>query len=490
MGRQKFTINGERLKSLRDEKCKTQLTIARELHAKLGIKTKPSDKLLLTSYQRNERTGNITRQRANALAEILGVPLKVLQGEKPAEENQQELEIPDTWEYQRQIERTIREALERGGNTLLEHALQHELDHTFMTGTPAENRNDAIRYLAQDIATRIEAVQLIRNENEIAELSRLTGLSEKELLRPANVEGIWFINIQYRYGQQHSEGSNYHSEVTQRASWARNIIEEHLKKLMEEFSCSDDSICLTQNGFWYRIEIRTTRVRMTIRIDLVRCLPDAKGLRWVKPSWRDEFLIRDPLGYWAKENFNFVTDFNGKQLPSGDIRNLRLLLTEYNLNDRWSPRPTGRMVISGNLGEMNDEMLTSFQNEGQAHLAVLNWLTNDLKYTLARLLADYPRECWSVRDLSIDLDENRSKDRKRPLSERYLGKKYSIELVEQVGEDKFQSVPWREKDRKALEESIIKMLDAPNDPAWTTDEPRRTFPPTAANHSSATCIAR
>jgi len=480
MGRQKFTIDGKRLKSLREEKCKTQLTIAKELYAKLGIKTNASDKLLLTSYQRNERTGNITRQRANALAEILGVQLEVLQGERPSGEDKQDIDIPDSWEYLQQIERTIREALEEGENPILQQALQKTFDETTFTSNSAEeNHEDAIRYLAEDIAQRIEAVQLVRNKNEVAALSEMTGLSAEELLRPANAEGTWFVNIHRRENQ--SAGFNARSEVTQRASWAIGIIKNCQElQLPDHLRGSDESIRLTQDGFWYRIEVRNSYIRRAIRIDLVRCLPDAKGLRWVKPSWRDEYLIRDPLHCWARENFNFVTDFDGKQSPSGDIRNLRLRVTEFTQNSNFAHHPTGSMVISGNLGEMDDEWLASCQSQGHAHLKVQNRLTDDLKHSLAPLLADYPLECWSVRSLDIDLDENRSKDRKRPVLERYFGTKYRIELVEQLGEDKFEPVPWRERDRKALEENIKKMLADPNDPAWTTDNPRRTFAPYSA----------
>ena len=461
MGRPSFNIDTSNLRHLREKEGLTQAELAEQI----GIHE--------VTYQKCEANGNTSRKTAEKLAKIFRVSVETLQ---------QGIEYPDTADYLAKIENSIRKALEHGGNTLLEHALQHELDHTsFMSSTPAENRNDAIRYLAHDIATRIESVQLVRNKKEISNLLELTGLSETELLRPASVEGLWFINISQSWQQEPCaapEEFNSDTKLVQRANWAIGTIKDAVEDSLKfRDHCSDESVQLQQNGFWYQIEVKHPWTRQKIRIDLVRCQPEANGLRWVKPSWRDEYLIRNPLGYWAKKTFNFVTDFDGKQLPSGDIRNLRLLLTEYNLNDQWFPRPTGRMVISGNLGEMNDEMLTSFQNQGQAHLAIQNWLTDDLKYTLAPLLADYPRECWSVRGLSIDLDENRSNDRKRPILERYFGKKYSIELVEQLEDGKFEPVPWREKDRNALEESIQKMLDAPNDPAWTTYEPRRTFAP-------------
>lgn len=456
MGRTSFKITSHLVRDLREKLLLTQAEVAE----KIGIH--------LTRYQNIEWKGTTSPKTARKLAELFGISVDALQ---------QGLEAPDPRDYLQQIEQTIREVLAKGENRLLQQALQQTIAETiFTSGSAAENREDAIHYLAEDIATRIEAVQLVRNKNEIAALSALTGLSEEELLRPVNAEGIWFVNI-HRHEHQ-SAGFNAHSEVTQRANWATGIIKEYVEKYIQN-PCSDKSIDLTQDGFWYRIQIYDPSRRRTVRIDLVRCLPDTKGLRWVKPYWRDEYLIRDPLTDWAWRNFNFVCDFDGKQSPSSDIRQLRFLVTEYNQNGQDRPLPTGRMIIFGNLGKMHDETLASSKREGSTHFLVQNWLTNDLKCVLAPFLRDYPRECWSMSGLRIQLDENKSKDRKRPLLERYWGTKYEIKLVEQVGEQ-FEPVPWREKDRQLFLESIQKMLDDPNDPAWTTEEPRRSFAPYSA----------
>lgn len=459
MGRPTFQIDANLLRDLRERRALTQCELAEEIGTHV------------VNYQKIESNGNTSRKTAEKLAMFLGVSTEQLQ---------QGIAFPDTADYLEEIENSIRKTLERGSNAALEQALQQILDNTrFMSGTPEENGNDAIGILTRDIAIRIEAVQLVRNKKEISSLVELTGLSEAKLLRPANVEGLWFINVCQSWQNDPDippEEFNSDTRLVHCASWAigsiRDVVKESLKF---QDNCSDESVQLSQDGYWYRINITHPWSRQKIRIDLVRCQPDAKGLHWVKPSWRDEYLIRDPLGDWAKESFNFVTDFDGKQSPSGDIRNLRLRLTEYNQNNQGFPRPTGRMIISGNLGEMPDETLASFKKEGRAHFLVQNWLINDLKHTLAPLLSDYPRECWSLHGLVIDLNESRSKEWKRPILERYFGTKYCIELLEQVGDDQFEPVPWREKDKKTFEESIQKMLDNPNDWAWTTDEPRRTF---------------
>lgn len=456
MGRTSFKVDSHLIRDLRQKRHLTQTEVAEQI----GIH--------LTRYQNIEWKGSTSPKTAQKLADLFEISIDALQ---------QGIEVPDSRDYQQEIEQTIRNVLEKGENPALQEALQKTFDNTtFSSGSTDENRESTIQYLAEDIAQRIEAVQLVRNKIEIAALSELTGLSEEELLRPANAEGTWFVNIHRR--EQQSEGDNVLTKITQRANWAIGVLKEYVEKYIQN-SCSDKSIHLSQDGFWYRIEIFDPSRGRTVRIDLVRCLPDAKGLRWVKPSWRDEYLIRDPLQYWARENFNFVRDFDGSQSPSGDIRQLRFLVTEYNRNGQeFSPNcPTGRMVICANFEWMTDERLTSNRREGNSRRSFQDWLTYALKCTLVPFLSDYPRECWSLSGLKIRLDESRAKDRRRPLLECYQGTKYRIELVEQVEEDKFELVPWREPDRKVLEDSIQKMLDDPNDPAWTTDEPRRAFAP-------------
>jgi len=452
MGRTSFKVASHLIRDLREKMRLTQVEVA----DKIGIH--------LTRYQNIEWKGTTSPKTAQKLADLFGFSVDALQ---------QGLEAPDPSVYLQQIEQTIRKVLAKGETPSLQQALEK-------TGVVDENRDVAIRYLAEDIAQRIEAVHLVRNKNEIAALSELTGLSEDELLRPANAEGTWFVNVfeswQTVPDARPAEG-NTRSEITQRASRAIGLIKDAVKDSLHSFNCSDESIRLYQDSFWNQIEIKHPWSRHKIRIDLVRCLPDAKGLRWVKPSWHDEYLIRDPLTDWAWSNFNFVCDFDGKQSPSGDIRQLRLLITEYNRNNQGFPHPTGKMVISGGLEEMLDQTIGNFQKEGRAHDLVQNWLKRDLKYALAPFLNDYPRECWSLRGLTIDLDEGKAKDRKRPRWECYWGRKYDIKFVEQVEHDKFEPVPWRDEDRKMLENSIQKMLDDPDDRAWTNDDPRRSFAP-------------
>ncbi|MEN9478878.1 MAG: hypothetical protein RLZZ298_273 [Pseudomonadota bacterium] len=466
MGRTSFKVDRHLLRDLRNKQRLTQAEVAE----RVGIH--------LTRYQNIEWEGTTSPKTADKLAKLFGISVGALQ---------QGLEAPAPRDYLQQIEQKIREELAKGENLLLQQVLQQSFAETrFTSGSSEENREDAIRYLAEDIAQRIEAVQLVQNKKEIADLVKLTGIAEAELLRPANVEGHWFINVFESWKTDPNappDEFNIRSEVTQRASSAIRSIEKAIKESSSDplecvAECTDQSVKLSQDGFWYKVEVKLP-LRITIRIDLVRCQPDNKGIRWIKPTWRDEYLIREPLIDWAKANFNFVCDFDGKQSPSGDVCQLRLLVTEYNQSSPCISYQTGRMVISGNLEDMHDELVASLREQDKTHSVAQRLLTNDLKCSLAPFLNDYPRECWSMSGLRIQLDENKSKDRKRPLLERFWGAKYSIQLVEQVGEQ-FEPVPWREKDRQSLQVSIQEMLDDPNDPAWATNEPRRAFTPYSA----------
>lgn len=464
MGRTSFKVASHLVRDQREKLLLTQAEVAE----KIGIH--------LTRYQNIEWKGTTSPKTARKLAALFGISVDALQ---------QGLEATDPREALQEIEQTIREVLAKDENLLLQQALQQTFTETrFTSGSSEENREDAIHYLAEDIARRIEAVQLVRNKKEIADLVNLTEIPEAELLRPINVDGHWFINVFESWKtdpNEQPEEFNSHTKLVQRANWAIGSIKDAVEEALKfRDHCSDESIRLNQDNVWYQIEVKHPWSRQKIRIDLVRCQPDNKGIRWVKPSWRDEYLIREPLIDWAKANFNFVCDFDGKQSPSGDIRLFRFLVTEYNQSSLGVRYPTGRMVISGNLEDMSDELVASLREQGRSHFLVQNWLTNDLKCSLAPFLADYPRECWSLHGLVIDLDENRSKGQKRPFLERYWGRKYDIELVEQV-EGQFRPVPWREKDRKSLQKNIQKMLDDPNDPAWKGDEPRRSFTPYSAD---------
>jgi len=451
MGRPTFNIDGQRLRDLREEMGKTQLAIAKEIHARLGQKKHPStDKTLESDYQRIERTGRTSRQRAEVIAEIFGVTVEVLQGKG----------VPEPRNYLAGIASYLHERFSTGASEALIEALEQSAN----TREPSE---ESINFLAEDIGERIEAAQLGRNPSELAELTELTGMPASELLKPANVLGHWLVI---------ANGPGIHrTEFVRRVSG----LNWHLKDFIGDrldYRGSDASVVMHRDDPWFRLEIRrSANPNDVFRFDFVRCDPsDGTGIRWTSANWREYFELDWSFKRWAYSAANFVTDFDGQQSPAGDVRRLRLLVTEYGRTHK----PTGRLVVAGNLDEMDDEIVQRFRKENSTHHVVQSWLTNDLKLSLAPFLAEYPRKCWRIDGAGQVLIElNELEARKQPFLDCYFGRKYQINLVEEIGGNQFTPVPWRNKDIERLQKDIEKMLDDPNDRFWVTDEPRRTFEP-------------
>lgn len=125
-----------------------------------------------------ERTGSTSRKTAEAIARALDVSLAFLEGK----------EVPDSADYLRQIAKLIGKKIAKGDNEALLSALSDE----------CTKPRQGIDWPARPQRARIESVQLGRNPEEIADLVAYVGLSESELLTPANLKGHWFITISSR----------------------------------------------------------------------------------------------------------------------------------------------------------------------------------------------------------------------------------------------------------------------------------------------------
>lgn len=454
MGRPTFTIDRQRLRDIREEASKTQLAVAKELHAVLGKNYPSTDATLERDYQRIERNGRTSRQRAEALAKIFNVTVEVLQGKG----------IPESSDYLDGIASLLRQRFSSGANEALIRVLEQRTDSE-------EPSDESIAHLASNIGARIEGAQLGRNPYELAELAELTGLTESELLSPANVHGHWLI-IANGVGIQRTE-------LIHGTFGLCFCVREMVGDLLD-FNGSDGSIRMLRDEPWFRLEIRRCAyLNDILRIDFVRCLPaDGAGIRWARATWRERFVVEQSLRDWAISTANFVTDFEGVRSPGGDVRRLRLLVTEHSGQTCCA---TGRMVVSGNLDGLPERNMASFRCESSSHSVVLDWLTGDLKRSLAPFLAQHPLRCWSVsQGAPVVIDLNEHKAQKRPILECHYGVKYRINLVEEITENEFAPVPWRSKDIELLREKIRKMLDDPEDEFWRSDEPRRTFEPYVA----------
>jgi transcriptional regulator with XRE-family HTH domain len=364
MGRPSFKIDRQRLRELRDERGLSQADLASALCERLGLDEQDPD-TSTASYRRIEGRGRTSRKRAEAIAQILDVTLAELEGIVP----------PDTGIYEKRILDLLAEQL-RQENVVLKSAL----DEAHRDGSDSE---DGLASMARNVARRIEAAQLARNPGELADLSQLTGLSEGEILEPAHVDGHWLVV---------ASGPIYtRTELVLGTAGVMTLIPEIVGKLLEDFG-SDGRIRMHRAPPWYRLEIDPLCGRFTTWIDFVRCLPDARGVRWLKPGWRDVFLLEGPLLTWARSAANFVTGFDGSPTP-GDVRRLRLQVTEYNgePGERISEQ-----IVAGALEEVPDERLAAEREVGKSHLVATWTLGTALQEILEPHLSAYPRQCWEV----------------------------------------------------------------------------------------------
>ena len=419
MGRPSFKIDHKRLRELREGKGLTQADVASELCKRLGLKQNEDSRTV--SYRRIEAQGRTSRKRAEAIAQILDVTLAELEGIVP----------PDTWSYENRILDLLAEQL-RQENVVLKSAL----DEACSEGPDSE---DALASMARNVARRIEAAQLARNPGELAELSQLTGLSEGEILEPAHVDGHWLMV---------ASGPIYtRTELVLGTAGVQALIHEVVDKHLDDFG-GDGRIRMHRASPWYRLEIDPLCGRFTTWIDFVRCLPDARGLRWLKPGWRDVRLLEGPLLTWARSAANFVTGFDGSPTP-GDVRRLRLQVTEY------SGEPGERIseqIVAGALEEISDEKLATAQEEGNSHLVATWTLGTALQEILEPHLSAYPRQCWEVTVTDGGCALSLWPTAGAPGGP--YGLRYRIQLVEETAHGQFGEAPWRHKDREDLKQRI------------------------------------
>lgn len=429
-GRPSFKLDKQRLRSLRKEKGLSLIELSNAISTHYPNWGRGSSEATLTAnYQRIERTGSTSRKTAEAIAKALDVSLAFLEGK----------EVPDSADYLKQITKLIGEQVAKGDNQALLSALSK---------LNASSQDEGIDRLSEDISERIEAVQLGRNPTEIAELVAYTRLSESELLTPANLKGHWFITIATR-GRNRSDMLN-RSDILHGENQIRGHIKEQVKEYFNE-EATDGTIRMWRDGFWYRIEIFRPSRRDLMRIDFVRCQPDANGLRWAAQSWRDEYLIAAPLTDWAHSTYNFVSAFETPTSPQ-KIEQLRLEINEYEGN---YAQATGTELVTGHLDEIPIHSMESFAREGSSHYLIVSWLLADLRERLAPKLAAYPVQYWQVSgDHCIDLHlEPPYSDRRTP-----RGIRYRIRLVEELASGELVAAPWRNADIHLAREKIQSWL--------------------------------
>ncbi|WP_157040341.1 hypothetical protein [Polaromonas naphthalenivorans] len=423
MARPTFKIDQKRLRSLRQESPLTQLEVARQAHAILGKSTKTADATILSSYQRIERTGNTSKVMAAAVAQVFETTVEILQGGNVPE---------DSADVVSRIEQQLREQKKSGSNLALQRALVQHVE----TYSGTTNEDDCMRDFAEDIGAQIEVAQIGQNSSEIARLAELTGWSAEQLQQPDGVHGHWLL-LTSVYGSRETE-------IVLGVSAVMYRIRETVGK-WAKWPQSDVRITLRRSLPWFHVDIVHPCIKhRRLTFSFVRCRPEVSGLKWVNPTWRDQFWLEEPLQNWAFSNTNFFTGFDGKVMPE-DVRRLRFRVLERVA--KGEPQRVA-YVKSDLKEELPEQNFQSFKSEGNSHSLAINWLGNGLARALAPHLTAYPPECWKIRPgtchIAILLDIPYKLVRANLDLVYSNGIRYSIDLVEETSPGVYQSAPWRD----------------------------------------------
>jgi transcriptional regulator with XRE-family HTH domain len=418
MGRPTFKIDQVRLRALRQEKGLTQEVLSVKVAQELGTPKTPSTR---RHYQRIEEKGYTSAKYAKALATVLGVSVPLLEGR----------EAPDPFEYLQYVQQLLQEQLDIGVNVALRGLLKHHAKH---------DEEKALWHLAEDIGERIEQVLLVRNPAMIAELIRLTGLAEADLLAPADVRGLWFLSVNSRIIRC--------TEIVDDVSSINFRIGEIMKEFLDSHG-GDSTVRLWRDNPWIRIEIHRPQSRDLMRIDFTRCQPEATGMRWINASWRDDFFLEPGIVSHAYAVADVVTDFSGKTLP-GDLHRLRLVVTEH---DGYLGKVLRKMAVHGHFDQMPDSVKENFAKEHSSRILFMSWLTTSLRDALMPHLAKYPASRWHLSTNGAAAVDIRLDDLRYP-GAGSAELRYRIILAEEVSPRIFERVPVRESDLDQLRKNI------------------------------------
>ncbi len=421
VGRPSFQIDPDRLRGIRQECRLTQQQVIDRARAHLG---RPAEDTAVKHYQRIERTGKTSSAMAGALATVLGTTVAVLQGAAPEDASDQYLD---------RLERQLAEQMAEQANALLGDYLER-------------NGEASLRELAVDIAERVEAAMLDMRAEELEELASLTGWSVEQLMQPVVVHGHWLLS------------SSPGGAVAEVVRGARDVV-WHIEQEAGRYASiheSDTSISLREALPKLHVQIQHPRVAaLRQRFSFVRCLPTPTGLQWINPSWRDRFQLDDGLRRWAFSKANFVACFDGVMRPS-DVRHLRLKV------DEWDPQSQSWnqvALIKGQLDELPENVLHSFQREGSSHDLALNWIASSGVDEIKALLEAWPLECWALcanwSSIRIDLNPPT-----RLALERgdQVGPQYLVYLAEEMSDGTLLPAPWRSSSVAAFCDALKKAM--------------------------------
>ena len=464
-GRPSFHILPVRLASMRIEAKLTQLELTNKVYKLLGG-PETEQRSRETHYQRVETSGKTSLKFADLISRVLAVPLgkapavvlAMLRGGAP--------DAPS--DRIDEIQAQLQSQLDDGQNEDLRSALERYNDD-----------DQPIRELAMHLATRIEIAHIEQRQDELNGLSKITGWTVNELLRPIGYFGHWMLVSRDLGGRD--------MEVVLGVSEVLYKIRVEGEKWLNAHNESDARVVLGVDGLWFRVSIEHPRMpQISLSFSFVRCTPSSSGFSWVMPTWRDRYWI-DELESWAQSHANFVVGFNQVAMPQ-NLRKLRLVVTSRVVSELPAATLDERIfltrlfVCKGSLDELPDEIFEKFRQVGGTHSLVTNWVSSDLWEELEPYLQEFPAPCWRItansggirieHEIRVADMLSRGMDLKKIP---HPGTRFEITLAEELTDGQLQRVPWRAKDaeqvatlrlRKELQKRLDEIQIGPAKPRW------------------------
>lgn len=435
-GRPSSRIDANILRNFRKELSLTQLELARRVYDKAG-RADVDSRVLSASASRWESNGTVQIGLIEALAEVLGVTVAVLQGAAP---------LPVAARVE-ELEHLIRQRVLEGSSPELASELAAYRDE-----------GSAEKALARSLNRRLEEVHLTRDAAELRALASLTGYTDAQLLKPTSHNGFWLLVASGLWDAPRHE-------LVQGVDRLSYLVSKELEEMGKAEISSDCRIELRTEGDWFVITWSHPYITQKTRtLRFIRCQPDERGLRWASATEHDRRWLAD-LPDMSARAFNIVTGFDGKQTPK-DLRALRLVLASPSALCAWEEQgKKGDVpilkVFEGALHEREPEFLENFVKEGSAHHVVLNWLTANLAEDLRPYLADWPRECWSAHDwlgkvdlhLDVPVRHWKSRDQVPP-----IGRRLSLMLAELTESGGLSAVPMSDRSAAYVVKRVNEML--------------------------------
>lgn len=462
MARPTFQLDSARIKSLREASRLTQQYVAIALHELLGKKWgERTEKSWLAMYQRIESTGRTSRNKAEKLASVLGVPLAVLEGKADND-------------YLGQLAAIIGERikfLEENGDKAGKQRIADYLGYKSADDTGLQDFHD----IAREIGRVIEFSNLSSKCDDLAYIEKVFGIPAEKLLLPGRVNGAWWLTLPDYEGRLINifQSSQLMFEAIEKSwkerggfSWAH--VANHLE--------------ISRHGMKTRIEISNAYKKDlgSWWCEFAKCEIKKDGIQILHVQPLDEYWIDYSLKKFVYSVANRL-NVHGRRIPEKPEQ-IFLRVSAFRRNPTtFAMEPAGTRELQGQ--QVFQEMPLLHARGGFAEtdsaelLQVLN-LSWGLKRTLHPFFKSRAEADWKVeqRFNAIEIELAPTQDEKRQGMWMSPIKQFALQFMWRNEDGQEELAPCRQCDLEQITEEIRKMVSEPL-PYWMSEEDVLPFEP-------------